>query len=81
MYRQALGVAPKKASARAVYCGNIAACLMRRREYEAAVEMCTRALRINPMYAKVLVRRSTAYEQMEDFDRALVDAKQVLLPL
>ena len=35
---------------------------------------------LHPRYAKALLRRSTAYEKLDDLERALADAQKVGLP-
>ena len=46
-------------------------------QYEAAIDACTRALSINAKYIKVLLRRSSAYEHLKNYRKALEDAKKV----
>ena len=46
-------------------------------QYETAIEACTRALSINAKYIKVLLRRSSAYEHLKNYNQALEDAKKV----
>ncbi|KAI7841133.1 hypothetical protein COHA_005103 [Chlorella ohadii] len=39
---------------------------------------CSAAVDLHPRYAKALLRRSTAYEKLDDLERALADAQKVL---
>jgi len=50
---------------------------MRLSNIEAAIESCTKALEIRKDYVKVLLRRSAAFEQLKEWQKALDDARQV----
>ncbi len=77
-YAEALEVAPESAaSERAVYHGNRAACQLKLRQFADAAQDCSAALELNPSYTKVLLRRSSAYEELDDLERALADAQKV----
>ena len=81
-YNQALEVVPPSAtSQKAVYYSNRAACYMRQEEYSLALIDCSAALDLNPSYVKALLRRATAYEALEDFEKALVDVQKVIQEL
>jgi len=71
-------VAPASSAHRAVYFGNLAACYMHLSNIEAAIESCTKALEIRKDYVKVLLRRSSAFEQLKEWQKALDDARQVI---
>lgn len=40
-------------------------------KYENTVKECTKALELNPMYVKALVRRGEAHEKLEHFEEAI----------
>lgn len=42
-----------------------------------SLQDCSAALDLHPQYAKALLRRSTAYEKLDDLERALADAQKV----
>ena len=76
-YSEALEAAPPGAKERAVYFANRAACQLKLKQWGPAAADCTRALEVDPAYQKALLRRCTAYEELDDLDRALTDAKKV----
>eukprot|EP00899_Mesostigma_viride_P013192 jgi/Mesvir1/21874/Mv04249-RA.1 len=78
LYAQALDRAPPGAPACAIYFANRAACFLNIQRYQDAAVECTRALERDPGYVKALLRRSKAYESMEELERSLADAKRVL---
>ncbi|XLR47381.1 hypothetical protein S83_032041, partial [Arachis hypogaea] len=39
---------------------------------------CTKALDLNPVYIKALVRRGEAHEKLEHFEEAIADMKKIL---
>jgi tetratricopeptide (TPR) repeat protein len=81
-YTEALSAAPESAAEqRAVYLGNRAACQLKLRQFAEAAQDCSQALELSPAYTKVLLRRSTAYEEVDDLERALADAQKVTQPL
>ncbi|KAF7841788.1 Tetratricopeptide repeat protein 1 [Senna tora] len=41
------------------------------RQYENTIKECTKALELNPIYVKALVRRGEAHEKLEHFDDAI----------
>ncbi|GAU30984.1 hypothetical protein TSUD_104980, partial [Trifolium subterraneum] len=47
-------------------------------KYENTVKECTKALELNPMYVKALVRRGEANEKLEHFEEAIADMKKIL---
>lgn len=63
---------------RAIYFGNKAACYIKLEQFAEAAHECSAALDINPNYAKVLLRRSSAYEGLDDLERALADAQKAM---
>jgi hypothetical protein len=80
-YSTALETAPitdATAKQRAVYYANRAACHARRGSHASVVQDCSAALDLEPKYVKALLRRSAAYEGMEEWERAEADAKQAL---
>ena len=61
-----------------IYYSNKAACLIHLQRYNDAIHDCDLGILVNPNYAKAYIRRMTCYEQMEQTDSALRDAKQAL---
>lgn len=76
-YTQALDVAHEDEPSRAVYFANRAACRLKLKQLEEAAQDCTAATNIDQGYLKAWIRRSTAYEQLNQYERALGDAKKV----
>lgn len=76
-YAEAVYLVPPGSPMSAVLHANLAACQLKQETYQAAVQSSTAALKANPDYLKALMRRSMAYEKLDDLDRALQDAKQV----
>lgn len=61
-----------------VYYSNRAACLTHLQKYKDAIEDCDIAILVNPSYTKAYVRRMTCFEQTEQIEDALRDAKKAL---
>lgn len=61
----------------AIFYGNRAACYFSIQDYEYAFEDCTDALKFNPKYVKVLVRRYQSLEKLDRLEEAVTDAKAV----
>lgn len=76
-YDKALKIAPPGVQERSVYFANSAACHLALENWSDCVNCCTEALGIDATYVKALRRRMTAFEKLDDLDRALADAKQV----
>ena len=76
-YSEAAEAAPPGAKEIAVYFANRAACQLKLRQWGPAASDCTRALEVDPAYLKALLRRCTAYEELDDLEKALTDAKKV----
>ncbi|KAL4440022.1 hypothetical protein ABPG75_003023 [Micractinium tetrahymenae] len=78
-YAAALEAAPEAAAAqRSVYHCNRAAALLKLEQWAEAVQECSAALELDPAYTKALLRRSSAYDQLDDLEHALLDAQKVL---
>eukprot|EP00012_Vannella_robusta_P000543 CAMPEP_0206185308 /NCGR_PEP_ID=MMETSP0166-20121206/1727_1 /ASSEMBLY_ACC=CAM_ASM_000260 /TAXON_ID=95228 /ORGANISM="Vannella robusta, Strain DIVA3 518/3/11/1/6" /LENGTH=283 /DNA_ID=CAMNT_0053600471 /DNA_START=781 /DNA_END=1629 /DNA_ORIENTATION=+ len=77
-YTKALQVCPKSSNSRAVFYGNRAACWRNLLEYEKTIEDCTKALKYDEKYERVLLRRADAYERLEKLSEALEDYKKIL---
>jgi hypothetical protein len=78
-YEDAVAAAPADAHLQlAVYWGNAAACYLQLDRAADCVHACSTALSFNPGYTKVLMRRSTAYEKLDELDKALKDVQQVV---
>lgn len=69
--------APAGAKECAVYLANLAACDLKLKRSAEAVQHCTAALELQPNYTKALMRRAVAFEDLDDLDHALEDAKKV----
>ena len=77
-YEEALQTAPEASTKqRAVYYANLAACHLKCKQFEDAVQDSTAALELDPSYVKALMRRSAAYEELDDLEHALSDSQKV----
>lgn len=73
-YEDALRLVPEGAKKqRAVYHANLAACNLRSKHFEDAVQDSNAALELEPEYVKALLRRAAAYEELDDLEHALAD--------
>ncbi|MED6218161.1 hypothetical protein PIB30_024343 [Stylosanthes scabra] len=80
-YEHALQVAPDRPSSveiRSICYANRAACFQKLGKYDNTVKECTKALELNPVYIKALVRRGEAHEKLEHFEEAIADMKKIL---
>lgn len=78
-YATALEAAPEAATQqRAVLHCNRAACHIKQEQWAEAAQECSAALELDSKYIKALLRRCTAYEKLDDLERALADAEKVL---
>ncbi|GAA5799932.1 hypothetical protein HPULCUR_005353 [Helicostylum pulchrum] len=83
-YENALLTCPESlVKERAVYFGNIAACHLKQDQYKDARDMCTQALKLDPTYAKALLRRAQANEKINSSSsmQAALDDYKTLKPL
>jgi tetratricopeptide (TPR) repeat protein len=89
MYTKALETAPlvgkrrrKKGGEmerqRCIYFANRAACYISRENYEEAIEDCGNAIDLDESYLKAYMRRATAFEHVEEYDRGLTDVTYIL---
>ena len=81
MYSRAIVLCPiddEHKETLSVFYGNRAAAYFSVEEYECVVDDCSSALDLKPLYPKVLMRRSQAYEKLNRADDALVDAKKTM---
>lgn len=62
----------------AVFHANRAATSMQLEHYEEAVDDCDKAILLHPQYVKAFIRRSTAWEKLDQTDKALRDAQKAL---
>ena len=62
----------------AIFHANRAAVFIQLQHYDKAIEDCTVSILLHSKYIKAWVRRGQAYEQKEQYDLALSDAKTVL---
>ena len=80
-YELALQVAPDMSSLveiRSICHANRAVCFQKLGKYDNTVKECTKALDLNPVYIKALVRRGEAHEKLEHFEEAIADMKKIL---
>ncbi|QHO58545.1 hypothetical protein HN51_012948 [Arachis hypogaea] len=47
-------------------------------KYDNTVKECTKALDLNPVYIKALVKRGEAHEKLEHFEETIADMKNIL---
>ena len=57
---------------RAIFYGNRSACHSAMSNWDMVVEDCTKAVELHDTYAKVVMRRCQAYEQLEKYDEAIL---------
>ncbi|XP_074372620.1 uncharacterized protein LOC141713212 [Apium graveolens] len=69
---------PSSAELRSVCHGNRGACFLKMEKYEDSIKECTKALDLNPLYKKILLRRAEAHEKLEHFEEAVADLKKFL---
>eukprot|EP00191_Tetraselmis_sp_GSL018_P004007 CAMPEP_0177604276 /NCGR_PEP_ID=MMETSP0419_2-20121207/16028_1 /TAXON_ID=582737 /ORGANISM="Tetraselmis sp., Strain GSL018" /LENGTH=345 /DNA_ID=CAMNT_0019098241 /DNA_START=181 /DNA_END=1218 /DNA_ORIENTATION=- len=77
-YAEAIAEGPPGDAALAVYHANRAACLLKLERPKDAADDCTAALKLRPAYAKALLRRSKAYELLDDLENAFQDMQKVV---
>ncbi|KAL2336694.1 hypothetical protein Fmac_011140 [Flemingia macrophylla] len=80
-YELALQVAPDMPSSgeiRSICHSNRGVCFLKLGKYENTIKECTKALELNPVYVKALVRRGEAHEKLEHFEEAIADMKKIL---
>ena len=63
---------------RAIFFCNMGAAQIELKQYEEAVESCTRSAEMNPSYVKAYIRRSQAYLALEKLDDCLADYDKIL---
>ncbi len=63
---------------RSVYFANRAACQIALHDYDSAAHDCSDAIDLDPSYLKAYMRRATAFEHLEEYDRGLRAAKHIL---
>lgn len=76
-YTRAIEAAPEKAKERSVYLANRAAVGLALQDYNSVVVDCTESLKIDESYVKALLRRASAFEKLEEEEKALEDYKRV----
>ncbi|KAK9098011.1 hypothetical protein Syun_025056 [Stephania yunnanensis] len=69
---------PSSVEVRSICHANRAACFSKLGKYEDTIKECTKALELNPLYLKALIRRAEAHEKLEHFEEAIADMKKVL---
>ncbi|KAJ7955704.1 Tetratricopeptide repeat protein 1 [Quillaja saponaria] len=80
-YELALQVAPEMPSSaelRSICHSNRGVCFLKLGKYDDTVKECTKALELNPIYIKALVRKGEAHEKLEHFEEAIADMKKIL---
>ncbi|KAK2143016.1 hypothetical protein LSH36_887g02002 [Paralvinella palmiformis] len=63
---------------RSIMFSNRAATKYKLERHETAIEDCTKALELNPVYLKALLRRAELYEKTDKLDEALADYTKAL---
>ncbi|KAF9189928.1 cytochrome c oxidase subunit 1 [Haplosporangium sp. Z 767] len=71
----AVSTSDKYASERAVYHSNMAACHIKLKEYQLAIEECTIALELDPSYMRALQRKAQA-EELQGTFASMTQAKE-----
>ncbi|KAI4356447.1 hypothetical protein L6164_000469 [Bauhinia variegata] len=69
---------PSSMEIRSICHSNRAVCFLKMGKYENTVKECTKALELNPVYVKALVRRGEAHDKLEHFEEAIADMKKIL---
>ncbi|KAK7395347.1 hypothetical protein VNO78_15899 [Psophocarpus tetragonolobus] len=80
-YELALQVAPDMPSSveiRSICHSNRGVCFLKLGKYDNTIKECTKALELNPVYVKALIRRGEAHEKLEHFEEAIADMKKIL---
>ncbi|XP_072041709.1 uncharacterized protein [Amphiura filiformis] len=78
-YTQALEICPLSFKKdRSIMFANRAACHVRLEHHDDAIQDCTKALYLNPVYLKVYLRRAQVYELTDKLDESLTDFQKVL---
>lgn len=78
IYTSALRVCPLSyTNDRSILYSNRSASKIKLDYKESALEDCTKALELNPEYAKALLRRAKLYESMDKLDESLNDYKKL----
>lgn len=79
LYSEGLRICPKSCTKeRSVLLGNRCACLMALQKKDMAIADCNAALKLDPNYLKVLLRRAQLLEETEKLDEALADYKKIV---
>ncbi|KAL0739222.1 hypothetical protein Bca4012_015432 [Brassica carinata] len=69
---------PECKGLRAICHSNRGVCFLKLSKYEETIKECTKALELNPTYAKALFRRAQAHEKLQHFEEAVTDLKKML---
>ncbi|KAL1819866.1 hypothetical protein ACET3Z_014735 [Daucus carota] len=75
---QLVSEVPSSDELRSVCHGNRGACFLKMGKNEDSIKECTKALELNPVYKKILLRRAEAHEKLEHFEEAVADLKKFL---
>ncbi|XP_057370317.1 tetratricopeptide repeat protein 1-like [Daphnia carinata] len=62
---------------RSILYNNRAAAKAKQGKTESALKDCTKAVDLNPVYIKALLRRAKLYEEVDQLDKALADYKEL----
>jgi len=76
-YTKAIELAQSDLPDCAVYYANRAAAYLALTNYQQVIEDCNKALELNPLYIKALLRRAQAHETLQNLNDALNDYKKV----
>lgn len=78
LYTKAINLTPQECKELAVYYKNRAAAYLKQDRYEEALSDCDRSLEIIPSDPKALYRRTQALENLQRYEEAYRDARQIL---
>lgn len=78
LYTKAINLSQQESRDLAVYLKNRAAAYLKQEKYEEALSDCDKSLKIVPSDPKALFRRSQALENLQRYEEAYRDARQIL---
>ncbi|KAI3444078.1 hypothetical protein Pfo_000743 [Paulownia fortunei] len=80
-YELAIQIAPDVPSSteiRAICYANRAACFSKLEKFDETIKDCTKAIELNPIYIKALLRRGEAHEKLEQYEESIADMTKIL---
>lgn len=78
LYTKAINLSPQETRELAIYYKNRAAAYLKQEKFEEALSDCDKSLKIVPSDPKALFRRSQALENLQRYEEAYRDARQIL---